>query len=92
MKVQTEAGEMDRTQPARNILLRNTKVRRPPVPYRANLHVLNTQRTLKSFQLEPPVPELDERQARPRENQSIDLYDRRKALQPVTIRVSSRET
>jgi hypothetical protein len=59
MKVQTEAGEMDR--PARKILLS------------AKLHVLRAQRTLKGVQLELSVSELDERQARLRENQSLNL-------------------
>src|SRR4030095_11620906 len=92
MKVQTKAREVDRARPARKSLFRNTKVRHPPGPYRANMHVLNAQRILKSFQLDLAVPELEEWQARPRENQSPDLHYRRKSLQSVITLVSSRET
>ena len=70
---------MDRTRPARKILLS------------AKLYVLNAQRTLKGVQLELSVPELDERQAHLRKNQSLNLYYRRKTLQPEVTLDGSRE-
>jgi len=73
MKSHAEAGETDRTRAARKILLRKAKVRHVAVVKSANLHVLNSQRTLKGVQLDLSIPQLDERQARPRENQSLDL-------------------
>jgi hypothetical protein len=79
MKVQTEAGEMDRARPARKILLS------------AKLHVPHAQRTLKGVQLELSVPELHERQAHLRKNQSLNLYGRRNTLQPEVTLDGSRE-
>ena len=46
--------------------------------------------TLKSVQLELSIPELNERQAHLRKNQSLELYHWRKALQPVVTLVGSR--
>jgi len=83
MKFQTDACQMDRTRPARKILLRKTSVRHGAIAESAKLHVLNAQRTLKGLQFELSVPELHERQADLRENQSLEFYHRRKARQPV---------
>jgi hypothetical protein len=89
VKTQAEAGEMDRTRPAQITLPRWTKALPTAIFQRTKLHVLNVKRALKRLQLQPSAPELDERQTGPRENQSLNLFHRRKALQ-VTL-VSSRE-
>ena len=82
---------MDRTRPAWEILLSKTKIRHAAVAQNAKLHVLNAQGTLKGVQLDLSVPKLDERQARPRENQSLDLCYWREALRPVVTLVVSRD-
>src|ERR1700720_3164309 len=81
---------MDRTQPAGIILSRQTRGPHT-IAGRAKLPVLNVKRALKGVQLQTSAPELDERQARLRENQSPNLLHWRKMVQAVVTRVSCGE-
>ena len=56
-----------------------------------SLQALKVKRVLKGVQLQPSAPELGERQARLRENQSLNLFSRRKALKALVTLVRPRE-
>jgi len=90
-KAQAEAIDIVRTRPVRINRSQETRVSHTAAAKRVKLHVLNVERALKGAQLKPPVPELDKRQARPRENQSLHLVDWPKALQAVVTFVNPRE-
>src|SRR5258708_2049792 len=82
---------MDRTQPVGITLSRETRAPHTAIAGRAKLPGLNVERALKGGQLQASTPELDERQARLRENQSLNLVHWRKMLPAVVTRVSCSE-
>lgn len=87
VKAQAEAGEMDRTQPARITLCQETRAAHTE---RAELRVLDVKGALKGVQLQASTPQADERQARLRENQSADVVHWRKMFEAVVPGVRSR--
>jgi len=68
-----------------------TLARQPRGVHTAKLPVLNAKRALKGVQLQASAPELEERQARLRENQSSNLVQRRKMVQAVVALINTRE-
>ena len=71
---------MNRTRPAGITLCREKRAPHSTNAGKAKLPVLNVKRALKGVQLQSSAPELDERQARLRENHSPNLVHWRKML------------
>ena len=90
VKAEAEAGEMDRTQPARITLCQETRAAHTTNAESAELRVLEVKRALKGVQLQTSTPQADERQARLGENQSADVVHGRKMFEAVVPGVSSR--
>src|SRR5258708_40349803 len=82
---------MERTRPAGVTLSWDKRAAHTANADKTKLHALNVKRALKGVQLQPSAPESEERQARLREDQSLDLVHWRKMIQAVVTLVRSRE-
>jgi hypothetical protein len=83
--------EIERPRPAGITLSRGTKVPQTARGRRTELYVLHVQRAYNAIKPQPSAPELDERQARPREKQSRNRFRRGKGLDAVVTFIGSRE-
>lgn len=88
VKAQADAGEMDRKRAARIILSRGTIVQQTASGGRTKLHVLHMKRARKAVKPQTSAPELQERQHRLGEKQSLNLAHRRQALQTLQALVT----
>ena len=82
---------MERAWPAGITLSGETRAAHTAIIERTKIRTRDASRALKSVQMQPSAPELNERQARARESQGLNLVQGRKMLQVIVALVSSRE-
>jgi hypothetical protein len=83
--------EIQRPRPARITLSRGTEVPQTARGRRTKLNVLHVKGAYNAIKPQPSAPELGERQARPSEKQSLNLFGRGKTLKAVVTYVGPRE-
>ena len=86
-----DSVEIERPRPAGITLSRGTEVPQTARGRRTKLNVLHIKGAYNGIKPQPSAPELDQRQARPREKQSLNLFRRGKALLAVVTFIGSRE-
>src|ERR1700720_3135343 len=84
--------EIERPRPAGITLSRGTEVPQTARGRRTKLNILHVKGAYNAIKPQSSAPEFDERQARPREKQSLNLFRRGKALPAVVTFIGSRDT